>query len=387
MDAFSPIVPDHTQKGFTIYLMFRKRAMTTSRVYDDTDVEHGSSDSTDDERGSAQACFCESPRPVEPHFLPSNPQSPTEDVASTLLQNSLSYGDKKSKGVPLVLVGFVLVALAAVSLSRTSVDYVANQANTMVSNRDHLSDKLRKFQRDMLMLKRELSALDILMEDQAMAGNQGSASEVNQQLQLNELNALQTRIQDLSHKSADMKQRVKDVSHQQLLEKYGGGVKQVEMELYFPDGKDGPTKFVIALEDNLMPHSSFVFLEMVSTGLLDGCSFILNALHVLKAAPLPYDGSSAAAKAKAFTELGLESVAFKEYSTSMPHTKNTIGFAADGSPSFFINTEDNSEIHAGDPCFGRIIEGFDTIKRLESSPTRNGIWFAKRIGIKKARVL
>ena len=144
---------------------------------------------------------------------------------------------------------------------------------------------------------------------------------------------------------------------------------------------------MIAVDDNLMPHSSFIFLEMVSSGLLDGCSFILNALHVLKAAPLPYDGSSAAAKAKAFTELGLESVAFKEYSDSFPHTKYTIGFAADGSPSFFINTEDNTEIHVGDPCFGRVIEGFDTIKRLEASPTRNGIWFAKRIGIKRARVL
>jgi cyclophilin family peptidyl-prolyl cis-trans isomerase len=300
----------------------------------------------------------------------------------------MSYGDQTEKGrSSLFLLGFVLVALAAVFLSRTSVNFVAKEATTMASNRDHLSDQLRKFQRDMHMLKRELSAVDMLMEGQAIAEQQGSAAEATRQLKLNELNALQTRIHELSRKSMDMKDRVKAVSKQHILEKYGGGVKQVEMELVFPDGKDGPTKFVIALEDNLMPHSSFIFLEMVSSGLLDGCSFILNALHVLKAAPLPYDGSSAAAKAKAFTESGLESVAFKEYSTAMPHIKNTIGFAADGSPSFFINTEDNSEIHAGDPCFGKIIEGLDTVKRLEASPTRNGIWFAKRIGIKRARVL
>ena len=58
----------------------------------------------------------------------------------------------------------------------------------------------------------------------------------------------------------------------------------------------------------LMPHSVYMFLEMVHAGLFDGCSFILNAMHVIKAAPLPYDGSSASAKVKAFTKLGLESV-------------------------------------------------------------------------------
>ena len=136
-----------------------------------------------------------------------------------------------------------------------------------------------------------------------------------------------------------------------------------------------------------MPHSVHTFLEMVSGGLLDGCSFILNAMHVLKAAPLPFDGSSAADKARAFSDKGLESVAFKEYNEEYPHKKYTVGFAADGSPSFYINTENNSEIHAGDPCFGRVMSGFDTIKRLEATPTRNGIWFERRIGIKSARLL
>jgi cyclophilin family peptidyl-prolyl cis-trans isomerase len=299
----------------------------------------------------------------------------------------MAYGEQVQRGRPsLLLIGFAMVGMAAVLLSRTSVNFAASQVATLSANRDQLSDKLRKTERDLSILKRELSAIDLMMEDQVVVETKPS-SEANHQLQMNELGALQTRIQSLTHKSDDMKGRVKSISRQQLTEKYGAGVKQVEIELYFPDEKEGPTKFIIALEDDLMPHSSFTFLEMVSSGLLDGCSFILNALHVLKAAPLPYDGTSAAAKARAFTELGLESVAFKEYSHSVPHTKNTIGFAADGSPSFYINTEDNSEIHAGDPCFGRIIEGFDTIKRLEASPTRNGIWFARRIGIRKARIL
>lgn len=392
-------------------MVFRKRSsnstMTNSpTTNDDHDIEvvfalhETSSDSTDDENPALPNCFYDSPRKnmieQSPGYRTANPQSPSEDRLD-VIKNTLpmAYGGDKSsrKGrPPFFLIGFALVGFTAVFLSRTSGNFVAEQVTTLTSNRNHLSDKLRKAERDLHMIKRELSAVDLMMEDQAesssyQAGTTGQKKEVNHQLQLNELNALQTRIKGLEQKSTDMKNRVQSVSQQQLLEKYGGGVKQVEMELVFPDGKEGPTKFVIALDDNLMPHSSFTFLEMVSSGLMDGCSFILNALHVLKAAPLPYDGSSAAAKARAFTELGLESVAFKEYNDSFPHTKYTVGFAADGSPSFFINTEDNTEIHAGDPCFGRIIEGFDTIKRLEACPTRNGIWFAKRIGIKRARVL
>jgi cyclophilin family peptidyl-prolyl cis-trans isomerase len=243
------------------------------------------------------------------------------------------------------------------------------------------------------ILKREISAMDAMIHKQQAIDSHSTASEASHQLAMNEMNALQNRLHSLSEQGADLKHHVQSISQQGMTMKYGNEPKhQVEIELVFPDAKagadaSGPTKFVIELEGELMPHSTFTFLEMVSTGLLDGCSFILNALHVLKAAPLPYDGTSAAVKAKAFTAHGLESVAFKEYNDAFPHQKYTVGFAADGSPSFYINTEDNTEIHVGDPCFGRIIDGFDTIKRLEESPTRNGIWYAKRIGIKHARIL
>ena len=84
---------------------------------------------------------------------------------------------------------------------------------------------------------------------------------------------------------------------------------------------------------------------------------------------------------------GLESVAFREYAPDFPHKRYTVGFAADGSPSFYINIEDNSEIHVGDPCFAKVVSGFDTIQRLENMPTRNGIWFEHRIGIKEVTIL
>jgi len=138
---------------------------------------------------------------------------------------------------------------------------------------------------------------------------------------------------------------------------------------------------------DVMPHSVFTFLEMVDAKLIDGCSFILNAMNIVKAAPLPYDGSRASQKVKAFTRLGLDTVSFREYSSNYPHEKFTVGFAADGSPDFYINTENNTELHAGEPCFAKIVSGFEAVERMEMEPVRSGMWYKKRIGIQKAVIV
>jgi len=210
--------------------------------------------------------------------------------------------------------------------------------------------------------------------------------------------------------------------------KYGTGLIRVQMELDFPEDRKKVTtttsksnndnNFIektkttssvdVTRSDNrltidnintknflilemapldLMPHSVFTFLEMVDSKLFDGCSFILYAMNVVKAAPLPYDGSSASQKVKSFTRLGLDTVSFREYSSEYPHEMYTIGFAADGSPSFYINTNDNTDQHVGEPCFARIVSGFETVERMKAEPTRNGIWYRKRIGLKRAVIL
>jgi cyclophilin family peptidyl-prolyl cis-trans isomerase len=318
-----------------------------------------------------------------------NPQSPTDDNLSPLqTKTSLKFTAKRRKiGIPAFVVGIVVVGLAAIFTSRISTHSAEEQVAILSSNREHMDGIMKKAEHDILMLKREISAMDSMIQTQQnLEASSGSPTRNNNALI--ELRQLQESLKFLSEDAETLKEEVQSVSRKEVTLKYGSGPHYVEMELVFPDKEDGPTKFVIELAPlDEMPHSVHTFLEMVSTGLLDGCSFILNALHVVKAAPLPYDGSPAAEKARAFSAHGLESVAFKEYSEAYPHKQYTVGFAADGSPSFFINTEDNSDIHVGDPCFGKIIEGFDAVRRLEAAPTRNGIWYQQRIGIKHARIL
>lgn len=229
--------------------------------------------------------------------------------------------------------------------------------------------------------------------------NNNNGDQAKENALVGEMVALQEKLREGSSQIGNLHKHIQAISKRDALFKYGSGVIRVQIELEFPNdtssainnNKDqigGFTTIILEMAPlDLMPHSVYMFLEMVHAGLFDGCSFILNAMHVIKAAPLPYDGSSASQKVKAFTKRGLESVAFREFSPDYPHDQYTVGFAADGSPSFYINTQDNSEIHVGEPCFAKVVSGFDAVGRLEAAPTRNGIWYRRRIGLKKAVIL
>ena len=352
-----------------------------------------------------------------------NPQSPGDDTGTGAADNhyattndyryayantssrrhSPHYHHASSSGwtsyVPTLLLAVIVVAVVSMTLySRYSLIDSMVETHLLVENGHTLQTKLHSAEQGVRRLHRQVTAYEALAHPHDHYHDNNYHPRVvdpdahpelyAHQRAVEEMQLLDQRLKESEQKALLLKQKVQALSKREAIAKYGHQTHRVELELAFPDGREGPTKFVIELAPlDLMPHSVHFFLEMVSSGLLDGCSFILNALHVLKAAPLPYDGSSAATKARAFTRMGLESVAFKEYAPNYPHEQYTVGFAADGSPSFYINTEDNSEIHLGDPCFGTIVEGFDTVKRLEASPTRNGIWFEARIGIKKATVL
>ena len=187
-------------------------------------------------------------------------------------------------------------------------------------------------------------------------------------------------------------------------------------------------KFQIDLAPlDLVPHAIHLFLEQVDHGLMEGTHFYLNGPHIVQAGPQPeysdyldgtddtfntYDASNSAdkhqlaksavdtinkyenevkkfnseydddeyespndpqAEAKeqsrkhAFTELGLDQLAFPDYSHDYPHVPWTVGFTGrPGGPDWYINKVDNTQGHGpggqsqyalneqGDSCFGTI---------------------------------
>ena len=347
------------------------------------------------------------------------------DVCGTSATIPIGGGRKVSIS-SITVMAFCVLGLALYSNARTSLRYALSEVNTLVDFSNKLHQQLTKADRDMRMLQRELAALDSIeqrREDDAVEERVLSQSSAfaNPKL-VEEMTHIQEKLKSSKTLSDKLKKQVVALNKHDAEVKYGSGLIRVQMEIVFPtndendsddtknseghtsmraggtaaaanaqkrnDSNDGRQIIVMEMASlDQMPHSVYTFLEMVSNGLLNGCSFILNAVHELKAAPLPYDGSPPHEKAKAFLDHGLESVAFREYSPEFPHSQYTVGFAADGSPSFYINTEDNSAIHVGEPCFAKIVSGHDVVQRMNKMPTRNGIWLEHRIGIKEVTIL
>lgn len=126
-----------------------------------------------------------------------------------------------------------------------------------------------------------------------------------------------------------------------------------------------------------VPYTLWFFLTQVEKGLWSNCSFIRNARHVLQAHPETVDRKS---RMHVF-EPPLRSVKFQEYSAAFPHEKFTVGLAGrPGGPDFYISLKNNTLNHGpggqkqymvqqeADPCFAKVIEGFDVLKDMSSLP-------------------
>jgi cyclophilin family peptidyl-prolyl cis-trans isomerase len=174
---------------------------------------------------------------------------------------------------------------------------------------------------------------------------------------------------------------------------FGPGPKYyVEMRLTFhPDSnivQDATTEIdpVIILETadiNDMPHTVHFFLEQVRHGIYDKTAFFRNAPNFVQAGP-GHD------HVKLLTleqqEPSLAHVLFQEHSHDLNHKQYTLGLMGrPGGPDFYVNMQDNSEQHGlsnmanqrsdvmleADPCFARIVKGFNTVERIHRADVKD----------------
>lgn len=157
----------------------------------------------------------------------------------------------------------------------------------------------------------------------------------------------------------------------------------------------------------LMPIAVNLFLQQVHHRFWNGCSFVINAMHILQAGPHEYNGkgtynaNSVALKSR-FEKSRLDKMPYQEYSHEYPHKRYTVGFAGrPGGPDFYINKVDNSVNHGpggqshhdlheeADPCFGTVIDGLEILEDLNRIPVdrENGNLFMGPVTIVGGRVL
>ena len=178
--------------------------------------------------------------------------------------------------------------------------------------------------------------------------------------------------------------------------RFGDGPHNVELEIEYPqytedvEPSDWPRiRGVFTLEMaplNLMPIAVNLFLQQVHHKLWNGCSFVINAMHILQAGPHRYtEGGKYDANLPElltrFQNSRLDKMPFQEYHDDYPHSKYTVGYAGrPGGPDFYINKIDNSVNHGpggqshhdlheeADPCFARLIGGMEILDQLNKIP-------------------
>jgi len=142
---------------------------------------------------------------------------------------------------------------------------------------------------------------------------------------------------------------------------------------------------------DLMPVSVNLFLQQIHHKLWNGCAFVINAEHILQAGPhLPSsDGKEYTLKSpeilNRFRESGLMELPFQEYQEEYPHEQYTIGYAGrPGGLNWYINKVNNTLNHGpggqrhynsmiddADPCFAKVVSGWDVLEYIEKLPVEN----------------
>jgi len=166
---------------------------------------------------------------------------------------------------------------------------------------------------------------------------------------------------DLKGKWSKVTQELQKHSRDALRKQYGEGKKIiVNMQT-----NAGPLAIEMA-PDTLMPYVTKWFVDLVGSGYWDGCGFVRAAGHVLQANCNPKKGPHT-----------YPSIAFQEYSEEYTHKVYTVGVAGfPGGPDWYINIVDNVRNHGpggqgppeANPCFGKVIEGFETIEAIKKAP-------------------
>ena len=143
------------------------------------------------------------------------------------------------------------------------------------------------------------------------------------------------------------------------------------VDLILETGRRSLKTFVVETASvELMPISINMFLDMISAGIWDNTIFLHHEEieHIIAAAPVDYNTEKL--KNNQLNQIGWIGLGFPEYSEQYPHS-----FAGFG-PTFYINTMDNEESHSpgmqqhhvlpndADPCFAKIVEGFDVFDEL-----------------------
>lgn len=252
-----------------------------------------------------------------------------------------------SKGFTISLVFQLLVVLALVYLvydahfkvqeATGRLEHYKHEEAVLIHQMDRIEDRATQLQ-DQLKKLREEHNIGEDGVDVSKAQTEDIHKEINQwkreYFEVNkEVHALQGFMQD--------------DARNELQRRYGKDAVHVNLDLDL--GKEPVSQISIELFEEA-PHASWAFVQQIENGDWTSASFIWHPAHMVLASP---------------TKASSVKLEFVEKSYHH-HEAWTIGLTKshNGGYNLYVNLQENSHVHEGDVCLGKVIGGFDTLQKL-----------------------
>jgi len=317
---------------------------------------------------------------------------------STNVQKTCSKFDRikvpTGNFINLLIVGTMFFLLldsrSRVQMAKTELASVEEQEHLFESRMKKLESTSQELKDQVNQLKDARAALEKWKKEDKSGLSSTPAIASNGKKDKNpQLEELYKKDQAVQGQVAHLQRKIQLEAQREVIEKFGEGPYLVDLAL------EGLGRIRLEMAPlHLMPHTIHVFLEQVAIGLWDRCSFVWNPAHMILASPHVKVRRSRKGKTNedlekmqekldrdrqlSFVKSGFGGVSFGEYTNEYPHEKFTIGLAGKpgGASNFYINTQDNSMLHGpdgengADPCFGKVVEGFEILKIMQSRTKR-----------------
>ena len=201
-------------------------------------------------------------------------------------------------------------------------------------------------------------------------------------------------IQSWKEKAESLVKKIDFRSRRDVLKTYGPGPHYVRMTFSLsPDVSENILLKMAPLD--MMSHTVQMFLKLIEEKMYVGGTFLLARDHIIAAAPIDsFDSENnrrleEKINAEGFFRDG--ALLFHQYTPEFPHERYTVGFSSSGGPLFYINIQDNTELHGprhnnegdveGDPVIASVVEGFDVIQRIHALPRNDDDSLSTRVQI------
>ena len=181
--------------------------------------------------------------------------------------------------------------------------------------------------------------------------------------------------QELDHELHSLQEKLQQAARTSIIAKYGDGPIKVVLEIEIPDETDISSNKISIILWYDTPHASWAWLKQILIGEWDGSEFqVADDLSSIDAQPIIYNTGT---------------LDFIEKSQKA-HELWTVGLTNnEGNLNLFINLKDNTDYPNRQyaVCVGKVIDGFDVIKKILRSAHKNKGTRPIRIHSAKASLL